>query len=70
MPKGNYPFAYLQDPYINSPIESIYQDLDDFTDEIFQDEPHLYPNIDHFTILPPLYHEGVFVKGLMLCRGV
>lgn len=66
--RGNYPFEYLHNPNINKPIEQIYQDIDAYTGEFFEDEEARL-NTDFIVVLPPLSYEGKITKGLFMSQG-
>lgn len=61
---------YFTNPTINKPLEEIYADLDAFTQEIFENEPHRFPTLSFYVILPPLFYEGRLIKGLYLSESV
>jgi glycosyltransferase involved in cell wall biosynthesis len=69
MPKGRYPAEYFQSPQITKPLEDIYEIIDAYTGEFFEDEPVLHQHIDFMVPLPPLSYDGAFVKGLFLSQA-
>src|SRR3990170_4260045 len=56
MVRGNYDRQkpYLRTPHINKPIAEIYADLDAFSWEIFEDQPHRFDTVSFYVLLPPL----------------
>jgi glycosyltransferase involved in cell wall biosynthesis len=72
MVRGNYDRQkpYLHTSRINKPIEEIYADLDAFSWEIFEDQPHRFDTVSFYVLLPPLNYEGKFIKGLFFSEGV
>lgn len=67
--KGAYPVKYFLNPSINRPIEEIWDDIDAYTGEYFEDEPHLHKKIDFVVPLPPLKYKGKFLKGLFFSQA-
>lgn len=67
--KGIYPVSYFRDPNVNKPIEEIWDDIDAYSGEFFEDEPENLPRIDLFIPLPPLKYKGKFTKGILLTQG-
>ncbi|UKI41558.1 MAG: hypothetical protein L6V95_00315 [Candidatus Melainabacteria bacterium] len=53
--KGIYPNEYLKNPKINKPIKKIWDDIDAYTGEFFEDEPQYHWTIDFIIPIPPLY---------------
>ncbi|HEY9783965.1 MAG TPA: glycosyltransferase [Candidatus Obscuribacterales bacterium] len=72
MPKGWFSKQkkYFQNPNIDQPLEKIFMDLDAYTLECFEDEPHMDVNIDFTVVLPPLKYKGRKVKGLYCSQAV
>ncbi|MEZ2231290.1 glycosyltransferase [Microcoleus sp.] len=72
MARGNYDRQkpYLRNPHINKPIAEIYADLDAFTWEIFEDQPHRFDTVSFYVLLPPLFYEGKFIKGIYFSEAV
>ncbi|NQE33506.1 glycosyltransferase [Microcoleus asticus] len=72
MVRGNYDRQkpYLRNPHINKPIAEIYADLDAFTWEIFEDQPHRFDTVSFYVLLPPLFYEGRFIKGIYFSEAV
>ncbi len=67
MPRGVFPGQYINNPNIDKPIEEIYADIDGYSWEIYEDEPHWHTSsMLFFVVLPPLLYEGRFIKGLAL----
>lgn len=67
---GVYPQSYLRDPHVGAPDEAVYGDLDAWSYELDAEDPADVPRAGLVAILPPLYHEGVFVKGLYYSHGL
>jgi glycosyltransferase involved in cell wall biosynthesis len=72
MPRGIYPEIFFKDPSVKKSLVDIWRYIDLYTLEWFEDEdPAKYePALDLFVILPPLFYEGVFIKGLFASQGV
>lgn len=70
MSRGRYPVEYLQNPDINKPLEEIYAELNEYTCEIFEDDPQWHHTIYMHIILPPLWYEGRFVKGIFYNQAI
>lgn len=72
MVRGNYDRQkpYLHTPKINKPIAEIYADFDAFSWEIFEDEPHRFDIASFYVLLPPLFYEGKFIKGIYFSEAV
>ena len=66
--KGNWPIQYVRNPNIQKPIEKIWDDLDGFTFEYFEDNGDLN-KIDLFIPIPPLSYRGKFTKGLLMTQA-
>jgi glycosyltransferase involved in cell wall biosynthesis len=69
MPRGTIQEEYFANPAIDKPIGEIYRDLDAFTWEHFADEPRAATETYAWVLLPPLSHEGRFVKGILFSQG-
>lgn len=67
--KGNYPYPYFANPYMNKPMEEIWADIDAFSMEVFPDEVKQSSYIDFMIPLPPLQYEGKVSKGIFLSQG-
>ena len=72
MVRGNYDRQkpYLRNPHINKPIAEIYADLDAFSWEIFEDQPDRFDTASFYVLLPPLFYEGRFIKGIYFSEAV
>jgi glycosyltransferase involved in cell wall biosynthesis len=70
MPKGRYPKDYFHTPDIRKPIQAIYDDIDAYTGEFFKDETYLHPWVNATIIVPPVFYEGRFIKGLLMSQAV
>ena len=70
--KGAYPRAYFQNPYMDRerPIEEIWDDIDAYTGEFFEDEPDYHSKIDFVVPLPPLRYNGKETKGIFFSQGM
>lgn len=72
MPRGKYELArpYLHAPRTDKPIEQVFSDLQAYSSEVFEDEDRLTQKLDFRVLLPPLYYDGQFVKGIAYSQGV
>ena len=70
MPRGRYPFEYFQSPTIAMSLPEIYELIDAYTGEFFEEDTAQHPHIDFIAVLPPLSYDGVFVKGLFISQAV
>jgi glycosyltransferase involved in cell wall biosynthesis len=70
MATGKYPFDYFANPKIDKPLEQIYADINGYTQEILSQDTHLYGQVEHVVVLPPLYWDGKFIKGIMHGNGM
>lgn len=71
MPRSYYPSEYFTNPYIDKPIEVIYEEYQRYTGEFLPDESmEFFHRIDFMVALPPLFYEGRFLKGLMLSQSI
>ena len=70
MKGSSFPNQYARVSEIAKPLEALYADLDGFTCEIAPDEDYYFYNIDFSVLVPPLAHEGVFLKGLFYSQGI
>ena len=70
--KGAYPRPYFQNPYMDRerPIEEIWDDIDAYTGEYFEDEPDYHSKIDFVIPLPPLRYKGKETKGIFFSQGM
>ena len=68
--KGKYPVEYFSNPYINKPIEEIWDDIDAYTGEFFEDEPNYHEKIDFVIPLPPLMYQNKMTKGVFFSQGL
>ena len=70
--KGAYPRPYFQNPYMDRerPIEEIWDDIDAYSGEFFEDEPNYHPKIDFVVPLPPLGYKGKVTKGIFFSQGM
>ena len=46
--KGIYPIKYFKTPLCDKPLEEIWDDIDAYTGEFFEDEPQHFDKIDLF----------------------
>ena len=69
---GNYErqSQYFNSPEIYKSSEEIYSDLDSWTNEIFEQESDRFENVNFHILLPPLFYEGKFIKGLYFSESV
>lgn len=70
--KGKYPKAYFQNPYMDRerPIEEIWDDIDAYSGEFFEDETNYHAKIDLVIPLPPLGYKGLATKGICFSQGM
>ncbi|MBD2314867.1 glycosyltransferase family 4 protein [Desertifilum sp. FACHB-1129] len=61
---------YLMNPDIRKPLDEIYADLDAFTQEIFETDTERFSTISFYNLLPPLFYEGRFIKGIYFSESV
>jgi glycosyltransferase involved in cell wall biosynthesis len=61
---GTYPVEYNQDPIIDKPLDEFYRHLETYTMELLPGEPCNW--IYSFVLLPPLRHDGVVTRGILL----
>ncbi len=69
MPGGKPNVEYYRQPVINKPLEKIYADIDAWTFEIFEGDEESYYKTDLTVLLPPLFYQGKFLKGLCFTRA-
>lgn len=67
--KGRYPIPYFRNPKMEKPIEEIWDDIDAYSGEFFEDEKENMHKIDFIVPLPPLKYEGKLIKGILLTQG-
>ncbi len=67
--KGVYPNEYLKNPNVAKPIEKIWDDIDAYTGEFFEDELQYHWTIDFIIPIPPLLYEGKFTKGVLFTQA-
>jgi glycosyltransferase involved in cell wall biosynthesis len=70
MPKGRYPYEYFQSPTIAKTLPEIYELIDAYTGEFFEEDTAQHPHVDFIVVLPPLSYDGIFVKGLFISQAV
>lgn len=72
MGRGDYQRhrQYFKTPDLQKPLSEIYADLEAFTQEIFETDPDRFKTISFYTLLPPLYYEGKFIKGFYFSESV
>ena len=70
--KGRYPRDYFKNPNMDKErtIEQIWDDIDAYTGEYFEDEPDRHSKIDVMVPIPPLFYKGKFVKGFLFSQGM
>ncbi|MEI8388589.1 MAG: glycosyltransferase [bacterium] len=61
---------YYTNPNIDKPLDQIYSDLNDHTNEIFEGDTVYHKHLVSFVLLPPLFYEGKFLKGIIFSQGV
>ncbi len=69
--KGRYPRDYFMNPNMDKErsIEQIWDDIDAYSGEFFEDEPVFHDKIDFVVPLPPLQYKGKFTKGIFFSQG-
>jgi Glycosyltransferase len=69
---GNYQrqSQYFNNPEIDQSLAEIYLDLDSWTNEIFEQEANRFENVNFQVLLPPLFYQGKFIKGLYFSESV
>lgn len=72
MGRGDYERhrPYFSNPNISKSLPEIYADLDAFTQEIFETETNRFETISFYVLLPPLFYENRFIKGLYFSESV
>jgi len=61
--RGHLPVQYFQNPKTNDSYDVIYQNLDGFTQELFEEEAEYFNSrLLTWLMLLPLPYEGKFVK--------
>ena len=68
--KGKYPREYFHNPNIQKPIEEIWDDIDAYSGEFFEDETKYHEKIDLFIPLAPLEYNGKTTKGILFSQGL
>ncbi|HET6345459.1 MAG TPA: glycosyl transferase family 1, partial [Myxococcota bacterium] len=69
MKRGYHPIAYYSNPNVSKPLDDIFTDINEFTDEVFPHETERFGNLAVFILLPPLLYDGHFVKGILFTQG-
>ena len=69
--KGIYPVQYLLNPNMDriKSLREIWDDIDLYSGEYFEDEPELYEKIDCFIPLPPLDYQNKRTKGILFSQA-
>lgn len=69
--KGKYPVDYFRNPNMDKEksIYEIWDDIDAYSGEFFEDEKSLHKKIDLMIPLPPLKRDGKFIKGILLTQS-
>lgn len=69
---GNYErqSKYFNYPEIHHTREEIYSDLDSWTNEIFEQNADQFEKVNFSVLLPPLFYQGQFIKGLYFSESV
>ncbi len=68
--KGKYPREYFHNPDINKPLEEIWDDIDAYSGEFFEDEKNYHEKIDFVIPIPPLKYKNKIIKGAMFSQGL
>lgn len=69
--KGIYPTSYFLDSNVDKAksIEEIWDDIDAYSGEFFEDEINFHEKIDFVIPLPPLDYNGKITKGIIFSQG-
>ena len=69
--KGKYPREYFKNPHMDEirSLEEIWDDIDAYSGEYFEDEPQFYEKIDFVVPIPPFDYKGKRTKGLFFSQG-
>jgi len=69
--KGRYPRDYFQNPNMDKErsIEQIWDDIDAYSGEYFEDEPNNHSKIDFWVPIPPLGYRDKWTKGVFFSQG-
>ncbi|MFO1518529.1 MAG: glycosyltransferase [bacterium] len=70
MPEKIFHYEYFNNAKIDKPLEQIWKDLQEYSGEIYADEPQYHHWLDFWLLLPPLWYDGKFVKGLLFSQGI
>lgn len=66
MARGQHPIHLFRATSVNKSPERLFEDLNAFTDEVFDENVERYQEFSAFILLPPLFTpEGKFVKGIL-----
>lgn len=68
--KGCFNTEYFQNTDIQKPLAEIYEDFDQFTYEIFEDEVHSFGSVNGWVIVPPVHFQGQFLKGIYVSTSM
>jgi glycosyltransferase involved in cell wall biosynthesis len=60
---------YEQNPTITKPIEEVYADLDSASREDDINDPNIQSVLFAYVLVPPVYYEGRWIKGLLHARA-
>lgn len=66
MARGQHPAHFFKNPNLRQSPARIWEDLNNFTDEVFEENVERYSEFSAFILLPPTFsQEGKFVKGIL-----
>ncbi len=70
--KGIYPVKYFLNPNMDKvkSVEEIWDDIESYSGEYFEDEEYTTDHLDVFIPLPPLWDKGKFTKGILFTQGL
>lgn len=74
MPSGAFPTRFFHQPVeeklTDKVSEKIYEELQGYSAEFFDGEPGTEEQINLSVVMPPVRHQGRFVKGILWSRGM
>jgi len=66
MARGQHPKHLFSNTRVNKAQEQLWNDLNDFTDEVFEENVERFNEFSVFLLMPPCFdNDGRFVKGLL-----
>jgi glycosyltransferase involved in cell wall biosynthesis len=64
-----FPYPYMQTTNVDRHITDIWRDFDQFACDIDVQDTDSYGNAFVQVVLPPLFHDGKFIKGLLITQA-